>query len=147
MHRERNSKRYMHHFEDFRARGLLNASQEKVIRSPWKMRRNIMTCGTGPAGAGKSKTIANEMIGLIKIGHRIACVAFSNVAVDANAAGIWLAMLDNQKTVPDAIKMLRLETDAAERATRLSKMSYADYAGVPTEQLGNPSKYGEPESA
>ncbi len=141
-----NQKNYMQHVEDVKARGLLNASQEEVLRSPCKMRRNI-TCVTGPAGAGKSKTITNEMIGLTKIGHKIACVAGSNVAVDAIAAATWLAMSTDQRSGPNAIKMLRLETEAAEKAARLSKMSYADYAGIPEEQLGNPSEYVEPESA
>lgn len=141
-----NQKKYMQHVQDVKARGFLNASQETVLKSPCKMRRNI-NCVAGPAGAGKSKTIANEMIGLTKIGHKIACVAGSDVAVDANAAGTWLAMSDNQRTGPDAIKMLRLETDAAEKAARLSKMSYADYAGIPEEELGNPSEYVVPELA
>ena len=110
------------------------------------MRSNI-TCVAGPAGAGKSKTIANQMIGLTKVGHKIACVAGSNVAVDANAADTWLAMSEDQRSGPNAIKCLRLETDAAEKAARLSKMSYADYADIPAEQLGNPSEYVEPESA
>lgn len=103
------------------------------------MRSNI-TGLMGPAGAGKSKTITNEMIGLTKVGHKIACVAGSNVAVDANASATWLALSADQMSAPKAIKLLRLETDAAEKAARLSKMSYAEYAGIPEEQLGDPSE-------
>ena len=141
-----NRRKYMQHVDEVTATASLNASQESVLRSPCKMRRNI-TCVTGPAGAGKSKTITNEMIGLTKIGHKILFVAGSNVAVDANAVATWSAMSTDQKSGPNAIKLLRLETDAAEKAARLSKMSYADYAGTPEEQLGNPSEYVEPESA
>ena len=141
-----NRRKYMQHVDEVTATASLNASQESVLRSPCKMRRNI-TCVTGPAGAGKSKTITNEMIGLTKIGHKILLVAGSNVAVDANAVATWSAMSTDQRSGPNAIKLLRLETDAAEKAARLSKMSYADYAGIPEEQLGNPSEYAEPESA
>ena len=141
-----NRKTYMQYVDDVKARGLLNASQEKVLRSPSQMRRNI-TCVTGPAGAGKSKTITNEMIGLTKVGHKIACVAGSNVAVDADAAATWLALSADQRNGPHAIKLLRLETDAAENAARLSKRGFADYEGIPEEQLGNPSEFIEPEAA
>ena len=99
------------------------------------------------ARTGKSKTITNEMIGLTKVGHKIACVAGSNVAVDANASATWLALSADQRSGPKAIKLLRLETDAAEKAARLSKIGYAEYAGIPEEQLGNAREYIEPEAA
>ena len=80
---EENQQKYMQLVDAVKATASLNASQEKVLRSPAKMRSNI-TCVAGPAGASKSKTITNEMISLTKVGPMIACVAGSNVAVNAN---------------------------------------------------------------
>ena len=56
-------------------------------------------------------------------------------------------MSTDERSGSNAMKLLRLETDAVDKAARISKLSYADYAGIPEEQLGKPSEYVEPESA
>lgn len=71
------------------------------------------------------------MIGLTKVGHKIACLATPNVVVDANASATWLALSADQRSGPTAIKLLRLETDAAKKAASLSKICYAEFGDFP----------------
>ena len=102
-----------------------NKSQDAVLMAASHMQANMVAV-QGPPGAGKTRTLADKIIALTKIGHKTLCVASSNVAVDIDAMAVWNALSPEERKV---YKCLRLETDGAERAQRLAKAGYADYTG------------------
>ena len=89
------------------------------------MRSNI-TGLRGPAGAGKTKTITNEMIGLSKVGHKIACVAGSNVAVNANVSATWLASSADHPAIRNHLEMIVSEFYIREKDTAKYLQRYDD---------------------
>lgn len=80
----------------------------------------------GPPGAGKTKTLRNKLISLVKVGHKAVCVASSNVAVDMDANAVWKGLTPAERKT---YKCLRLETNGAEKAQRLAQVGYAAYTG------------------
>ncbi len=77
------------------------------------------------------------------VGHKVACIAPSNVAVDTDANAVWKGLTDEERKT---IKCLRLETDGAERAQRLTKIGYAHYSGAKGEEDQLPEYLGPKEA-
>ena len=100
-----------------------NPSQMEVLNSASKMRSNIVAVAD-PPGAGKTKTLVDKCIALLKINHKVLCVAAANVAVDTDANALWKALTPEERK---QYKCLRLEGRAAERAAILAKVSYDAY--------------------
>lgn len=90
----------------------INASQERALQAATKMhkRRAVIQ---GPPGAGQTKTLRNNMIALVKVGHNSVCVASSDVAVDTDVNIVWKGLTPAERK---AYKCLRLETNGAENA-------------------------------
>lgn len=103
-----------------------NQSQMNVLRSPSHMRHNLVAV-RGPAGTGKTSTLRDKCIALLKIKHKILCVAASNFAVDTDANAVWEGLTKEERK---EIKCLRLESGGAEEAAILSKVNYAAYNKV-----------------
>ena len=139
---EENKKSYDRILIDMKRKRKTNRSQDDVLWSASHMRSNI-TVVQGPPGAGKTRTLRDKAIALAKIGHKIACVASSNVAVDTDAEAVWRGLSPEDRKV---IKCLRLETDGAERAQRLIKANYAFYTGAQGEADKPPEYIGAKEA-
>lgn len=101
-----------------------NPSQIEVLKSASKMTRNIVAVA-GPPGAGKTRTHRDKCIALLKIKHKILCVATANVAVETDAMAVWDTLTKEEW---QKYKCLRLESGGAEEAAILSKVNYAAYA-------------------
>ena len=122
---EDNKQKYQRIVADLKAMGETNASQDAALQAATRMHSRIAVV-QGPPGAGKTRTLRNKLISLVKVGHKAVCVASSNVAVDTDAQAVWTALsLEERKTY----RCLRLETHGAEKAQRLAKVGYADYTG------------------
>ena len=94
-----------------------------VLVSVSKMRSNLVAV-SGPPGAGKTRTLRDECIALLKINHKVLCVAAANVAVDTDATAIWKGLTTEER---QKYKCVRLESGGAETAAILSKVNYAAY--------------------
>ncbi len=140
---EANAKAYMDALEELQKEHPSNESQIRVLEAAANMKSNIVAV-QGPPGAGKTRTLRNKVIALAKAGHKIACVAGANVAVDAGAIAVWRGFSAEDKT---RIKCLRLETDGAEKAQRLTKIGYAQYTGSAEEAEKMPEYLGPEEAA
>lgn len=140
--RSKNSKAYKAIIKDLKATRHSNKSQDAVLEAAAHMKSNI-TVVQGPPGAGKTRTLRDKAIALAKIGHKILCVASSNVAVDTDANAVWDCLSPEERK---KYKCLRLETNGAERAARLTKVNYAHYTGEEGEADKMPEYLG-PEEA
>lgn len=107
-----------------------NRSQMKVLNSASHMRNNVVVVA-GPPGTGKTKTLADQIIALAKLEHKILCVAAANAAVDTDTNAVWQGL---KKEDRKGIKCLRLESGGAEAAAVLSKANYAAYHNVEGEE-------------
>ena len=114
-------------------------SQMSVLKSASRMERNIVTV-SGPAGAGKTRTLRDLLISLLKIKHTVLFVATANVAVDTNATAVWEALTPEERK---EFKCLRLEAGGAERAAMLSKVNYAAYQNEDGEEDKLPEYFDE----
>ena len=119
-----------------------NESQERVLDAASAMTGNIVAV-QGPPGAGKTRTLCDKIIALTKVGHKVACVAPSNVAVDTDANAVWDGLSKEERTT---YKCLRLETDSAEKAQRLTKIGYGHYTGAAGEEDMIPEYLGAKEA-
>ena len=139
---EANATRYKQIINALKTGRKSNKSQDDVLMSAAHMKSNIVAV-QGPPGAGKTRTLRDKVIALIKIGHKVLVVAPSNVAVDTDAEAIWKALTpEDRKT----IKVLRLETDGAEKAQRLTKVGFAHYSGKEGEEDQLPEYLGPKEA-
>ena len=139
---EANATKYKQIINAMKAGRKSNKSQDDVLMSAAHMKSNIVAV-QGPPGAGKTRTLRDKVIALTKIGHKVLVVAPSNVAVDTDAEAIWKALTpEDRKT----IKVLRLETDGAEKAQRLTKVGFAQYAGKEGEEDQLPEYLGPKEA-
>ena len=132
-----NAASYDNYVNELKLKGAINDSQEKVLMSAKKMKSSIVAV-QGPPGAGKTRTLKDQVIALVKSGHKVLVVAASNTAVDADARAVWVGLSKEERKT---IKCLRLETDGAERANRLAKRGYADYTGEEGEEDRLPEYY------
>lgn len=137
-----NGRRYKEILEEMKATRTVNKTQDKVLKAAASMRSNMVVV-QGPPGAGKTRTMRDKIIALTKIGHKVVCVASSNVAVDTDATAVWSGLSAEDRKV---IKCLRLETDGAEKAQRLTKLNFAAYTGKEGEADEMPEYVG-PEEA
>ncbi len=137
-----NQRYYQKVIKELRAKGKTNASQYEALQAATKMHSKIAVI-PGPPGAGKTKTLRDQVIALSKIGHKVACVASSNVAVDTDAIAVWQGLTADERTT---FKCLRLETNDAERAQRLAKLAYAVYTGEEGEEDKMPEYHGRAEA-
>ena len=137
-----NKKRYKAVIEEMKAARKSNKSQDAVLMAASAMRSNL-TAVQGPPGAGKTRTLRDKMIALAKVGHKVLCVASSNVAVDTDATAVYKALGPEDRKI---YKCLRLETDGAERAQRLSKLDFAEYTGEEGEEDKMPEYRGPREA-
>lgn len=137
-----NKDEYKRIIDDLVKKGQVNKSQEKVLYAPAKM-HNRMCVIQGPPGAGKTKTLRNMLIALVKIGHKAVCVASSNVAVDTCANAVWAGLSPEERK---QYKCLRLETNGADKAQRLSKVGYAAYTDKDGEADTMPEYHDAPQA-
>ena len=137
-----NRDRYKAILQELKSKRTYNASQEKVLNAASKMKSRIVTVH-GPPGAGKTRTMRDKIIALAKVGHKVLCVASSNVAVDTDARAVWEGLTEEERKT---YKCLRLETDAAEKASRLLKRGYGQYTGKEGETDQFPEYIGEQEA-
>ena len=120
----------------------MNKSQLRVLNAAYDMKSRIVTV-QGPPGAGKTTTLRDKVIALAKIGHKVLVVASSNSAVDTDADAVWQGLDGEERKT---IKCLRLESDGAEKAQRLSRRDYGQYTGEEGEQDKMPEYRGPKEA-
>lgn len=137
-----NKDKYKQILQDLKQTRRSNQSQDKVLMAASSMRSNIAVV-QGPPGAGKTRTLRDKVIALTKVGHKVVCVASSNVAVDTDANAVWSGLSPEDRK---NIKCLRLETDGAEKAQRLAKIGYAAYTGAEGEADKMPEYLGPGEA-
>ena len=137
-----NKDKYKQILQDLKQSRRSNQSQDKVLMAASSMRSNIAVV-QGPPGAGKTRTLRDKVIALTKVGHKVVCVASSNVAVDTDANAVWSGLSPEDRK---DIKCLRLETDGAEKAQRLAKIGYAAYTGTDGEADKMPEYLGPGEA-
>ena len=116
--------------DNLRDSNSINDSQKKALMAASKMHNRIVVV-EGPPGAGKTKTLRNKLISLVKVGHKAVCVASSNAAVDTDANAVWKGLTPAERKT---YKCLRLETNGAEKAQRLAQVGYAAYTGEEGEE-------------
>ena len=92
----------------------------------YPVRQSLEVKISGPPGAGKTRTLRDECVALLKIQHKVFCVAAANVAVDTDATTVWQALTPEER---QKYKCLRLEARAAQIAAILVKVNYAAYKG------------------
>ncbi|KAL9071325.1 MAG: hypothetical protein Q9161_004341 [Pseudevernia consocians] len=137
-----NKKSYAEIIDAMKAGRKSNKSQDRVLHAASAMTSNIVTV-QGPSSASKTRTLRDKIITLMKVGHKVACVASSNVAVDTDAKGVWAGL---SKEVRPIYKCLHLETDSAEKAQRLIRIGFGYYTGAAGEEDAVP-EYLEPKEA
>lgn len=120
----------------------MNDSQLRVLKSASQMKSRIVAV-QGPPGAVKTLTLRNKVIAMTKIGHKSLVVAPSNVAVDTAARAVWDGLSEEERKT---IRCLRLETDGAERAQRLTRRAYGQFTGEPGEEDKMPEYYDPKEA-
>ena len=141
-HTDANSKKYEDIVQKMQQTKPMNASQVRVLNAASKMKSRIVAV-QGPPGAGKTRTMRDKIIALTKIGHKTLVVASSNVAVDTAARAVWDGLSEEERK---SIRCLRLETDGAERAQRLTRRAYGHYTGEAGE-LDKMPEYRGPKEA
>ena len=137
-----NKMRYLEIIDAMKAGRKSNRSQDRVLRAASAMTSNIVAV-QGPPGAGKTRTLRDKIIALTKVGHKVACVASSNVAVDTDAMAVWTGLSEEDRKT---YKCLRLETDSAEKAQRLSRVGFGHYTGAAGEEDALPEYLGPKEA-
>ena len=82
-----NKERYRQFLEEFGKSRKHNHTQDIALNAASYMRSRI-TVVQGPPGAEKTRTLRDKVIALTKIGHKVACVASSSVAVATHANAV-----------------------------------------------------------